>query len=194
MNVLVSFLRGHPEAVDRLTDGEQASLEQVVDAKDGFEFPYLLDRDTVDFLTRGRPNGHLLQEAYLPVMERVRWQAQLESAEPADLPESIPFAMREHATFAPGQWSTRGVTLPDDDDPANLRLSLFARGPSSLQRVSIEYARGPGPPTGVSISLARDCSLPDWGECHREECSGDCSLKRVHNDDDGLVCRCPHPK
>jgi hypothetical protein len=192
MNILVSFLRGHREAVDLLTRGEQSSLLDVVGAKEGFEFPFALDREIADALIRGQPNGHLLREAYLPVIERDDWERQLRSAAPADHVERVPFAVSEHVTMVPSLTSTRGVTLPDDDDLASMRLSFFGRWRDSRLRVSIEYASGPGLPTGLAVTLAVACSLPDRGECDAGECGGDCERKRVHNDDDGLVCRCPH--
>jgi hypothetical protein len=196
VNILVPFLRDHRQFVDRLidTDEQVSSFDRVIDATEDVDLPFVLNRDIAADLTRGQPNGHVLRRAYLPIIAHERWLAQVQSADPPSPPDENPRAIHEHATFVRGDASTQGVSLPDDDDFAFQRVSLFARGgdTDALQRVNIEYAHGPGMPTGVSISLAHGCSLPDWGRCREKDCSGDCRLARVHNDDDGLVCHCPH--
>jgi hypothetical protein len=116
MNVLVSFLREHSEAVDRLTGAEQSSVAEVVDATEGFDFPFIFDHEVVGALTVGAPNGHLLRKAYLPVIERDDWDEQLRSAVSPEIPESTAFAVSEHVTMVAGRFSGLGVTLPDDDD------------------------------------------------------------------------------
>lgn len=190
MNILVPFMQEHPDAVDELTDSERISFERVIDAVRRFDFPVALDREIGSQLTSWEPFGRFLAEAYLPVVESDRWRSRLESAAPPDQKEHGA-DRTEWVTFTPGRDSARGLALPDDHNPANQRLSLFASERDALERVSVDYADSPFP-TGLSFSLPRACSLPAWGECRGEECRGDCVLTRVHDDNDGLVCRCPH--
>jgi hypothetical protein len=189
MNILVRFMQGHPEAVDELTDSERVSFQRVIDAVRRSDFPVALDRELGSQLTSWEPFGRFLAEAYLPVLGSNRWRSQLESAAPPDRDETGD--RTEWVTFAPGRSSRRGLALPEDHNPANQRVSLFAAERDALERVSVDYADGPLP-SGLSFSLPFGCSLPAWGECRGEECQGDCVLTRVHDDNDGLVCRCPH--
>jgi hypothetical protein len=193
MNVLIPALRGHPEAVDRLVQEERVLLEHVTNVIRDFELPFALSQEMVDGLVRGQPLGYLLAEAYLGVVSGNDWGSQVQSAAPAEPTEENPFGMTEWVTFASGHDSSRGLSLPDDDDSTSPRLSLFAQDGASLQRASVEFAQGVDfPPTGVAVSWARGCSLPDWGQCRSGECDGACVLTRVVSDPDGLVCHCPH--
>jgi|GEM_PF-7090828 len=195
MNLLVLFVRDHPEAVDQLVEGERitetaVSVESVAAVVERFRFPVHFDRQIVTSFAEG-PFGELFRNAYLRVVPAERWQSQVgEAVSPRAMSKTPPRGL-EWVTFAGGTRTNDGVTLPDDGDRSTLRLSLFAPADGSVRRVSIEYG-GMERPTGASASVVRGCSLPDWGECAGEECGGDCTLELVHGDAYGLRCHCPH--
>lgn len=191
MNVLAAFLRDHPSALRELADGERVSLGRLTAVIQEYDFPFVLDHEVNAALIRGQPLGHVLPDAYLGVVEVEHWNSRLEAADAPQERERKPLGVNEWVTLASTGDSARGLSLPDDDDRANHRISMLA-GSGALQRVSIEYPGEPGLPGGLSVSLVHGCSLPDWGECRGDDCSGDCRLERVYNDENGLVCRCPH--
>jgi hypothetical protein len=191
MNALALFLRDHRDAVDRVEGRQRVGFWDINELVDGFVFPFDVDAETLDALSAEEPHGDLLRDAYLPVIENESWRSRLESAMPPARRPARPGDVNEWVTFAEARQRAHGVSLPDDDDRRALRLSMFART-DFTRRVSIEYASGPGRPTGVAVSAANGCSLPDWGECYGDDCGGDCQLRRVHDDDDGMECHCPH--
>jgi hypothetical protein len=191
MNVLALFLRDHAEAVDRLEGRERIGFRDLNEFVDGFVFPFDIDGETVDALSTQEPPAHLLREAYLPVIEKEYWRSRVLSARPPLAQMGDTRQVNEWVTFAAADESRYGLSLPDDGDRTTLRISMFARD-DRTRRVSIEYADGPGSPTGVAVSRPNGCSLPDWGECYGEDCGGDCQLCRIHHDDDGMECHCPH--
>jgi hypothetical protein len=189
MNVLVPFLRNHPEAVDVLVGPrmERVPPGRLTDVLVGFPFPYRLEVD-FEALKTG-PLGGLLADAFLRVVPAERWHSQLE---PVD--RNLTSHAGEWATFVGGATSDYGLALPHDDGDTR-RVSLFVPIGESVERVSLEYDAVGGRLTGLSVSAATvsgGCSLPDWGACRGKECGGDCRIARVHRDPNGLVCRCPH--
>jgi hypothetical protein len=195
MNVFVWFLRDHPDAIDQLVEGERVSetgisIERLADVVEGFRFPLRFDREIISSLGE-EPIGDLIGDAYLRVVSADRWRSRVEAAAPPPEINRTGRGEIEWVTFAGSGNGSYGVSLPSDDDAGTLRLSLFVPVDDSIRRVSIEYGEMEGP-VGVSASVHRGCSLPDWGECRGGECGGDCELRRVHDDPDGLLCLCPH--
>jgi hypothetical protein len=188
MNVLVSFLNGHRDAVDELAQGDRVSIEQLIDVTAGYQFPFEFNRDVVFTLTQEHPLGYLLPDAYLPVIAPEFWRGQVASA--ADSSPENPGIIDEWVTYVAGNDSPTGISLPDDNDRARFRVSLFVRKDESVQRLGVDYADRAV--VGLSTGRNDGCSLPDWGECNHHECQGDCELKRIEVDGEGLVCRCPH--
>jgi hypothetical protein len=186
VNLLVMFLRDHPEAVGRLADGERVSLEEVIATVRDFEFPVRLDDDVQRGI--GQPWDTMLADAYLAVVPAQRWRERLEQAAPSDGPQYRPI---EWVTFVPGPGGERGLALPQDSDSRAVRIALFVRLGEGVARVALGYRDFPGGPANVSVESPQGCTLPDYGDCHGGECGGACDLQRVHDDDDGLVCHCP---
>jgi hypothetical protein len=186
VNVLLFFLRDHPDATRELvrTGDETVPLGGIVDLISRWgDFPLVLDFDVLERLG-AEPLGEALLSGYLPVVDSEKWGRQVAAAEP-----DYDDGGAEWVTFVKHPADPRGVSLPGEAG-GPMRVSVFTRVGDSVRRVSIDYER-PGPPTSLSISLAAGCSLPDWGECSSSECSGDCELRRRRDDNDGLVCRCP---
>ena len=191
MNVLALFLRDHRDAVERVDGRQRIGFRDIDELTGGFVFPFDINDEALDALSTREPDGYLMRDAYLPVIEQEYWRSRLESAMPPLRAPRRAGEVTEWVTFAAAPRSPHGISLPNDDDGMTLRLSMFART-DFTRRVSIEYANGPGTPTGVAVSAADGCSLPDWGECYGDDCGGDCDLRRVRNDDDGMACHCPH--
>jgi hypothetical protein len=185
MNVLYSFLSGHPDAARELIgqEGDKvplAAVVELVNARD--DFPFALDFATIDRLAD--PLGPLLAESYLRVNDGERWRELVATAR-ADEPSTGV----DWVGFVQPPGDALGIALPDDDD-ATLRVALFTRVGEGVRRISLDY-RTPGQPTGVSMSLGTECSLPDWGKCQTTECGGRCERLRKPDHHDGLVCWCP---
>jgi hypothetical protein len=187
MNLLFSWMKGHPEVVDAVADSdlETVRLAHLIELIGSEEFPLVLDWDLVDRLRAEEPLGQLLEEAYLPILSSGQWAEAMEQAEAEDSPPDYP----DWVAFAASENLGRGVTMPDDGG-ATMRISLFTRLGSAVRRLSLDYG-SERQPVAVSLSLGQGCSLPDWGNCSGEECEGDCSLRRAPRQE-GLVCRCPH--
>jgi hypothetical protein len=187
MNILVMFLRDHPEAVRELVDQgtDTVPLEAVVDliSRRG-DFPVALDGELLAQLD-AEPLAEAFINGYLPVVHGEHWRGQVADAQPPDHQGGA-----EWVTFVASPGDDRGISLPEESD-ATVRASVFTRVQDSVRRVSVEYA-DVRVPTSVALSLGAGCSLPDWGVCSGAECHGDCELRRRHDDDDGLACRCPH--
>jgi hypothetical protein len=189
MNLLVRLMRDHPEMVDALSATEAVRFDRLIGALSVFEdFPLALDEMVARETLAHEPVGPLLEGSYLPVVEGETWRAR---TQPGTATE--PVRANEWVTFAGGQMSPRGVVLPDDNS-REWRVSLFARVDDAVRRASIDYGiveTSGAASVGASVSESRECSLPDRGKCNTGECSGDCELKRVYDDRDGLVCWCP---
>lgn len=186
MNLLYSWMSGHPEVVDALSRSglEVVSLDPLLELAAGDEFPVAFDRETLGSLREDELFGPLLESSYLPLLPRERWAEAIERAEADDRVDE----QRDWVAFAVGRDGDRGVTMPDDADPS-LRISMFLRTDSGVRRISLDYGFLQRP-TSVSLSVTRRCSLPDWGACSEEECEGACGLRRAPKRD-GLICVCP---
>lgn len=185
MNILVSFLHDHPEAVDALIDGNEeisyARIDEVL-AMGGFPLT-VAERQIAESLPSQEALMPALRGGYLPAIHVEQWREGLEEAEPIlDVSEA------DWVVYAAGREQPVGVTLPQDREQ-RLRFSLFSRIDDRVGRVSIEYDRGSPTPAGLSTAITQ-CSLPDWGRCEQDgACQGECQLGRAFGPE-RVVCRC----
>jgi hypothetical protein len=187
LNILYPWLLGHPEVVDGLAESgsDVVHLDPLQEFAARQEFPVAFGSEALRDLREDERVGPLLEASYLPLLPGGRWAEAMAQAEFDDRANEH----QDWVVFAAGRDRNRGVTMPDDADPS-LRISMFIRTESGVQRIGLQYGSGQAP-TGVSIPATRRCSLPDWGACSEEECEGACALRRSPKQE-GLVCVCPN--
>jgi hypothetical protein len=187
MNILFSWMNGHPEVVDALSGSglDVVTLEPLMELAGNEEFPLPFAWNAIRNLREDELVGPLLERSYLPLLPKERWAEAIEQAEFDERVDED----RDWVVFAQGRDGARGVTMPDDASPM-LRISLFVGTDSGARSIGLEYHTARRP-VAVSLSVAQRCSLPDWGDCSKEECEGACGLRRAPKRE-GLVCVCPN--
>jgi hypothetical protein len=181
MNLLAQLLRGAPTVVDSLVEGreDEVPFEQVVRALEQGEPPRSLYADAARRAAEDPVVGSYIAESFLGALAIEVWERRLAEARPSR--SGLP---SEWVTFVRGEYSGRGVTLPEDPAPDG-RLSFFTRVQDSVRRISIE--RPGAPDVSASLALEGRCRTAWNGTCEPGSC--DCVAYKVVAPD-ATYCDC----
>lgn len=183
MNILIPLLQEGQSVVAELmtygqargSDGDRLELGDLL-ASDALPIPSRIR----DELEGGSPAiQRALSQGYLPILDTSSWEYAVEQTR-----ARRPVHTQRWVVFV-GLSPSRGVTVPDDDSPAE-ELTAFLDLEEGTNTMRIPLTG----PSMVEVLESRHCVLPSRGRC-APGC-GSCAIHEVLEPRSGLVCLCDH--